>query len=165
DLGALVGETLAPPAQRGKHETRERPGHAGVMWPSTRGPRAPVAAGRFPGSPRTVRKPRNAKTRASLASPSKNRRSNGTTGPGATRAVRSSTSRGLRAPPPEITTSSEARAGVQRSIPPAMVSTVSAAPPPTPPLPPPPAPPTSPPTPPAPPPPHPPPPPPPPRPP
>src|SRR2546425_937718 len=126
DLGTLVGETLAPPAQRGKHETSERPGHAGVMWPSTRGPRAPVAAGRFPGSPRTVRKPRNANTRASLASPSKNRRSNGITGRGATRAVRSSTSRGLRAPPPEITSSSEGRAGVQRSIPRAMVSTVSA---------------------------------------
>src|SRR6266550_2503854 len=126
DLGALVRETLAPPAQRGKDETSERPGHAGVMWPSTRGPRAPVAAGRFPGSPRTVRNPSNANTRASLASPSKNRRSNGTTGRGATRAVRSSTSRGLRAPPPEITSSSEARAGVQRSIPRAMVSTVSA---------------------------------------
>src|SRR5713101_5523481 len=126
DLGALVRKALAPPTQRGKHETGERPGHAGVIWPSTRGPRAPVAAGRLPGSPRTVRKPRNANTRASLASPSKNRRSNGTTGRGATRAVRSSTSRGLRAPPPEITSSSGALAGVQRSIPLAMVSTVSA---------------------------------------
>src|SRR5204863_6096536 len=130
DLGPLVVETLAPPAQRGKHEARERQGtgsgHAGVMWPSTRGPRAPVAAGRFPGVPRIVRKPRNANTRASFASPSKNSRSNGTTGRGATRAVRSSTSRGLRAPPPEITSSSRALAGVQRSIPWAMVSTVSA---------------------------------------
>src|SRR5438876_4196486 len=113
ELGPLVSEALTPPAQRGKHETSERPGHAGVMWPSTRGPRAPVAAGRVPGVPSSVRKPRKANTRASLASPSKSGSSDGTTGRGATRVVRSSTRRGLRAPPPEITSSSEGRAGVQ----------------------------------------------------
>ena len=72
DLGALVGEALPSPAERGEHEARERRGHAGVTWPRTRGPRAPVAAGRLPACPASVRCPRKANTRASFASPSKN---------------------------------------------------------------------------------------------
>src|SRR2546426_8338904 len=39
DLGALVGEALPSPAERGEHEARERSGHAGVTGPRTRGPR------------------------------------------------------------------------------------------------------------------------------
>jgi len=69
---------------------------------------------------------RKAKTSASLASPSKNSWSKGSTGRGCTRAARISTSTGLRAPPPEITSSLSGPAGVQRSMPRATVSTVSA---------------------------------------
>src|SRR5437870_1431486 len=85
DLGALVVEAAAAPAQGGEHEPGERRRHAGVTEPSTRGPRAPVAAGRLPGFPASVRKPRNAKASASLASPSKKSWANGTTGRGRTR--------------------------------------------------------------------------------
>src|SRR6266702_8125181 len=128
DLTALVLEASITwsPAERRKHEPRERRRHAGVMQPSTRGPRAPVAAGRLPAFPRMVRNPRNANTSDSFASPSKNSCSNGTRGRGATRAASSSTSKGLRAPPPEITSSSCGPARIQRSMPRAMVSTVSA---------------------------------------
>ena len=57
DLGVLVREAAVrgPRAQRGEDQPRERRAHAGVTWPSTRGPRAPVAPGRFPASPRNVR--------------------------------------------------------------------------------------------------------------
>src|SRR3989454_3751385 len=129
DLGALVVEAAAAPAQGGEHEPGERRRHAGVTEPSTRGPRAPVAAGRLPGFPASVRKPRNAKASASLASPSKKSWANGTTGRGRTRPASSSTRAGLRAPPPEITNSSPpagAGGGVQRSMPRATVSAVSA---------------------------------------
>src|SRR5207245_9588858 len=85
--------------------------HAGVTEPSARGPRAPVAAGRLLGFPASVRKPRNAKATASLASPSKKSWSNGTTGRGRTRAASSSTRAGLRAPPPEMTSSCAALGG------------------------------------------------------
>src|SRR5207253_10735322 len=131
DLAALVLEASVTwsPAERRKHQPRKRGGrgHAGVMRPSTRGPRAPVAAGRLPAFPRMVRKPRNANTRASFASPSKKSRSNGTRGRGAMRAASCSTSQGLRAPPPDITTSACGSARIQRSIPRVIVSTVSAA--------------------------------------
>src|SRR5439155_988950 len=88
DLRLLVVETLAPPPQGRKDEPGQRAAHAGVTWPSTRAPRAPVAAGRFPGFPASVRKPKNANASASFASPSKNSRSNGSTGRGRTRAPR-----------------------------------------------------------------------------
>src|SRR5207247_8551765 len=74
DLGALVVEAAAAPAQGGEHEPGERRRHAGVTEPSTRGPRAPVAAGRWPGVPASVRKPRDAKASASWASPPQRRR-------------------------------------------------------------------------------------------
>src|SRR2546425_3463648 len=135
DLRALVVEASATgaPAQGGEREPCERRRHAGVTEPSTRGPRAPVAAGRLLGFPASVRKPRNAKASASLASPSKKSWSNGTTGRGRTRAASSSTRAGLRAPPPEMTSSCAAPGGgegggggVQRSMPRATGSRVRA---------------------------------------
>src|SRR6266566_1157396 len=128
DLPALMVEPAGawPPAKRRKDEPGERAGHAGVMWPRMRGPRAPVAAGRLPALPVIVRNPKKAKASASFASPSKNSRSKGRTGRGRTRAPSCSTRTGFFAPPPETTSSASGSAGIQPSTPRAIVSTVSA---------------------------------------
>src|SRR6266566_1769097 len=103
--GTIGSERTTSPAQRRTHETRARLDHGGVTCPNTRGPRAPVAAGRLPGFPITVSRPRNAKATASFASPSKKSCSNSTTGRGCTLAASRSTSAGFFAPPPEMTIS------------------------------------------------------------
>src|SRR5206468_2683591 len=69
---------------------------------------------------------RHANATASLASPSKKRWSNATTGRGRTRAASISTRAGFRAPPPEMTSSASGGAGVQRSSARAIDSTVRA---------------------------------------
>src|SRR5574341_2155258 len=72
DLRLFRPERAPPPAQRRTNQARVPDGHTGVMCPNTRGPRAPVAAGRLPGFPATVCIPRNANATASFASPLKN---------------------------------------------------------------------------------------------
>src|SRR6267143_539948 len=129
--GGVNGGTIGPerttsPAQRRTDETRAPFDHGGVTCPNTRGPRAPVAAGRLPGFPITVSRPRNAKATASFASPSKKSCSNSTTGRGCTLAASRSTSAGFFAPPPEITSSALESSVPQRAIARPMVSAVKA---------------------------------------
>src|SRR5258706_226213 len=58
DRGALVAKAgVLAPAERREDQAAggKRRAHAGVIAPNTRAPRAPVAAGRLPGCPWTVR--------------------------------------------------------------------------------------------------------------
>src|SRR5690349_2119848 len=118
-------------AQCGQDEARGNPArdlgpHAGVTVPRTRAPSAPVAAGRLPGCPCSVRYPNSANATASLASPGKNKsskRRNGWAPPSWRWRERLFISIGWWQPPPEATTSTAG--GVQRAIASATVRAVS----------------------------------------
>src|SRR5437867_3826681 len=79
--------------------------HTGVRFPRTRGPRAPVAEGTFPGRLVTCRYPSNAKATASFASPSKKTSSKWRTCTGAADFWMAANNAGFFAPPPDTSTS------------------------------------------------------------